>query len=93
MPPNTDGELVARGPSIFAGYLKGPEGNKRIFVQSVVGAVLDSEEIKAFLQDQGASRLLVPERFEFVVALPMTQAGKHDKKALREELRRRLGRP
>jgi non-ribosomal peptide synthetase component E (peptide arylation enzyme) len=34
--------------------------------------------------------LLIPERFEFMDALPMTEAGKHNKKALREDLKRRL---
>jgi len=37
----------------------------------------------------GASKLLVPERFEFVDVLPLTEAGKHDKKALREDIKRK----
>jgi non-ribosomal peptide synthetase component E (peptide arylation enzyme) len=38
----------------------------------------------------GASKLLIPERFELVDVLPLTEAGKHDKKALREEIKRKL---
>jgi acyl-CoA synthetase (AMP-forming)/AMP-acid ligase II len=38
----------------------------------------------------GASKLLLPERFEFVDVLPLTEAGKHDKKALREEIKQKL---
>jgi non-ribosomal peptide synthetase component E (peptide arylation enzyme) len=42
------------------------------------------------MEGKGASKLLIPERFEFVNALPMTEAGKHDKKALREDIKRRI---
>ena len=156
LPPNTDGELSGKGPSIFAGYLKNPEENKKVFtaegffrtgdmariddegniritgrikdiiirggenispvqveelllshpgisdaavigipdkelgekvcayIQPVAGVELDPEDIKAFMESRGASKMLIPERFAFIDALPMTQAGKHDKKALRE---------
>jgi non-ribosomal peptide synthetase component E (peptide arylation enzyme) len=43
------------------------------------------------MENKGASKLLVPERFEFVEDLPLTQAGKHDKKALREDIKRKIG--
>ncbi len=43
------------------------------------------------MEASGASKLLVPERFEFVDSFPMTQAGKHDKKVLKKELIARLG--
>ncbi|MCX7857755.1 MAG: hypothetical protein N2513_07230 [Deltaproteobacteria bacterium] len=43
------------------------------------------------MDDQGASKLLIPERFEFVNSIPTTEAGKHDKKALREDIKRKLG--
>lgn len=161
---NTEGELAATGPSIFAGYLKNPEENARAFtadgffrtgdramidswgnisitgrikdiiirggenispaqveqlllaypgiadaavigmpdealgervcayIQSAPGVSLSTEDIEAFMRNQGASRLLIPERFEFVDSLPMTQAAKHDKKALREDIQRRLKR-
>jgi non-ribosomal peptide synthetase component E (peptide arylation enzyme) len=60
------------------------------YIQPAAGVKLDPEKIKAFMEDKGASKLLIPERFEFMDALPMTEAVKHDKKALREDLKRRL---
>lgn len=161
LPVNADGELAAKGPGIFAGYLKNPEENKKVFtpngffrtgdmariddsgniritgrikdiiirggenispaqveelllshpgiadaavigipdnelgervcayVQSVAGVELAPEDIKAFMENRGASKLLIPERFEFIDTLPMTRAGKHDKKNLRKDINRR----
>ena len=161
--PNKDGELVTKGPGIFAGYLKNPEENKKSFtpdgffrtgdqaridgsgnlkitgrikdliirggenitpaqveellcshpdildaavigmpdqefgekvcayIQPASGVKIDPEEIKAFMERKGASKLLIPERFEFIDSLPMTEAGKHNKKALREDIKRKLG--
>jgi 2,3-dihydroxybenzoate-AMP ligase/mycobactin salicyl-AMP ligase len=158
-----EGELVTKGPGIFAGYLKNPEENKKSFlrrgffrtgdrakidlsgnlkitgrikdiiirggenispamveellcshpgiaeaavigmpdkelgekvcayVRLAEGATLDPGEIKSFMDSQGASKLLIPERFEFVTVLPLTEAGKHDKKALREDIRNKIG--
>ncbi len=163
LPPNTDGELAAKGPTIFAGYLKNPEENKKCFtkdgffrtgdqaridnrgyikitgrikdliirggenispaqveellcehpkiadaavigmpdkelgekvcayVRPAPGAKPDPEEIKAFMEKHGASKLLIPERFEFVESFPMTQAGKHDKKALKADIKQKMG--
>ena len=31
MPPNTQGELLLKGPSVFAGYYKNPEENAKVF--------------------------------------------------------------
>jgi 2,3-dihydroxybenzoate-AMP ligase len=162
LPPNKDGELVTKGPGIFAGYLKNPEENKKNFTHdgffktgdqartvdsghlkitgrikdliirggenitpaqveellcshpcildaAVIGMPdqefgekvcayirtasrvrIDPDEIKAFMERKGASKLLIPERFEFVDSLPMTEAGKHNKKALREDIKRKL---
>jgi 2,3-dihydroxybenzoate-AMP ligase/mycobactin salicyl-AMP ligase len=161
--PDQDGELVAKGPGIFAGYLKNQEENLRSFTQDgffrtgdqariddkgylkitgrikdiiirggenispaqveellcscpgvadaavigmpdkelgekvcayvkpAAGAKIDAEGIKAFMEDRGASKLLIPERFEWAEDLPLTQAGKHDKKALREDIKRKMG--
>jgi 2,3-dihydroxybenzoate-AMP ligase len=162
-PPNTDGELSAKGPAIFAGYLKNPEENKKAFtpdgffrtgdmarmdeagyvritgrikdliirggenvspgqveelvgacpgvadvavigmpdkdlgekvcayVRRAPGAAVSAADITAFMEGRGASKLLIPERFVFVDTLPMTEAGKHDKKALREDIKRHIG--
>jgi 2,3-dihydroxybenzoate-AMP ligase len=163
LPPNRDGELTAKGPGIFAGYLKNPEENKKSFtsdgffrtgdqaridehgylkitgrikdiiirggenispgqvedllcahpgiadaaiigmpdkevgervcayVRLAAGVKLSPEEIRSFMEAKGASKLLIPERFEFVDTLPMTAAGKHDKKALRKDIKQKLG--
>ena len=163
LPANTDGELAAKGPDIFAGYLKNPEENSKTFtadgffrsgdlaridesgnikitgrikdviirggenispaqveelllahpgitdaavigmpdkelgekvcayIQPVAGVEPDPEEIREFMEVKGASKLLIPERFEFIDNLPMTEAGKHDKKTLREDIKRHLG--
>jgi len=61
------------------------------YIKLAEGVKLDPEEIKSFMEGKGASKLLIPERFEFINALPMTEAGKHDKKALREDIKRRIG--
>lgn len=163
LPPDQDGELVTKGPGIFAGYLKNPEENEKSFlkggffrtgdraridrsgnlkitgrtkdiiirggenispamveellcthpgiaeaavigmpnkelgekvcayVRLTEGVKLDPEDIKSFMESQGASKLLIPERFEFLSILPLTEAGKHDKKALREDIKRKIG--
>ena len=54
------------------------------------GTKLTFEEMVAFLKDQGAGVLLLPERLEVVDKLPMTAVGKIDKKALREDIAERL---
>jgi 2,3-dihydroxybenzoate-AMP ligase len=162
LPPGTDGELAARGPGIFAGYLRNTAENERAFtkegffrtgdlarmdndgnvtitgrIKDVInrggekitpaqveklllahpkiadaavvgmpdralgekicayirvepGASLDHEGIKTFMEDIGASKLLIPDRVELVDTLPLTEAGKHDKKALREDIRHKL---
>jgi len=46
-----------------------------------------------FLKGVGASVQQLPERIEFVRELPMTKVGKVDKKALREDIRKRLVAP
>jgi len=61
------------------------------YIRPVSGSKLDPEEIKRSMESRGASKLLIPERFEFVDSIPMTQAGKHDKKALREDIKRKIG--
>jgi 2,3-dihydroxybenzoate-AMP ligase/mycobactin salicyl-AMP ligase len=163
LPPDQEGELVTKGPGIFAGYLKNPEENEKSFlrggffrtgdrakitrsgnlkitgrtkdiiirggenispamveeilcshpsiadaavigmpdkdlgekvcayVRLTEGVKMDPEEIKSFMESQGASNLLIPERFEFLSVLPLTEAGKHDKKALREDIKQKIG--
>ena len=60
------------------------------YVTLMPGARLSSEEIIAFLKDKGASVQQLPERIEFLEELPVTKVGKVDKKALREDIKKRL---
>lgn len=60
------------------------------YVRLKPGVKVSPDNIKIFMEKEGASKLLVPERFEFIDALPMTEFGKHDKKALREDIKRCL---
>jgi len=61
------------------------------YIKPVHGKTLEPKEIVDFMESKGASRLLIPERFEFVESLPLTEAGKHDKKALRKDIAKKLG--
>jgi 2,3-dihydroxybenzoate-AMP ligase len=61
------------------------------YIRLAPGGVAEAEVIQKFMENKGASRLLIPEHFVFVDTLPMTQAGKHDKKALRKDIEQRLG--
>ncbi len=61
------------------------------YVQSKPGEKNTFAEIIAFLKAKGASLLQLPERIEFVDAIPLTNIGKPDKKALREDIRKRMG--
>jgi len=162
-PPNTEGELVAKGPGIFTGYLKNPEENKKAFTKDgffrtgdlaiiddkgyvkITGRIKDIiirggenispieieslisthpdvedvsvigmpdkelgeracayikpkagskptlEDIVSFLKGKGASVLQLPERIELIESIPLTKIGKADKKALREDIKKRLG--
>ena len=56
------------------------------------GKGLAFDEMIAFLKQQGAGVLLLPERLELVSTLPETGVGKIDKKALRKDIEERLGR-
>jgi len=60
------------------------------YVRPVAGQALNEKDIQDFMESRGASKLLIPEKFMFVDSLPMTEAGKHDKKALREDITRRI---
>jgi len=61
------------------------------YIQPVHGVKLDPEDIISFLKSNGASVLQLPERIEFIDAIPLTKVGKADKKALREDIKKRLG--
>jgi 2,3-dihydroxybenzoate-AMP ligase len=60
------------------------------YIQPATGAKVTFEEVIAFLRAEKASVLALPERIEFVEAMPYTPAQKVDKNALREDIRRKL---
>jgi len=162
LPPNTQGELVLKGPGVFTGYYQNPEENKKAFtgdgffrtgdvakidekgyitltgrikeminrggesisateieelinrhpevaavavipmpdpvmgervcayIQPKTGAQLTFDEIISFLRGQKASVIQLPERIEFMDAMPYTGAQKMDKKFLREDIVKKL---
>jgi 2,3-dihydroxybenzoate-AMP ligase len=63
------------------------------YVTLIPGAKLSGNEIITFLKGKGASVQQLPERTEFIEELPTTKVGKVDKKALREDIKKRLERP
>jgi non-ribosomal peptide synthetase component E (peptide arylation enzyme) len=60
------------------------------YIQPKPGATLTFEKIIAYLKAQKASVLQLPERIEFIEAMPFTKAEKVDKKFLREDIERKL---
>jgi 2,3-dihydroxybenzoate-AMP ligase len=44
----------------------------------------------AHLKNAGASVMQLPERLELIEGMPLTKVGKRDKKALREDITRKL---
>lgn len=161
-PPGREGELAAKGPGIFTGYLNNPQANQdaftedgyfrtgdlavidrkgviritgRIkdiiirggenisvkdvedmisshpnveyvavvgmpdadlgeqvcaFIQPVAGAKLSHEDVIGHMKKMDAAKGHYPARTEFVGQIPLTAAGKADKKVLREEIRNKL---
>jgi 2,3-dihydroxybenzoate-AMP ligase/mycobactin salicyl-AMP ligase len=61
-------------------YIKPKEGERITF-----------EEIISHLKEKKASVLQLPERIEFVDSMPLTAANKIDKRALREDIKKRIG--
>jgi non-ribosomal peptide synthetase component E (peptide arylation enzyme) len=60
------------------------------YIQPKPGATLTFEKIIAYLKAQKASVLQLPERIEFIEAMPFTKAEKVDKKFLKEDIERKL---
>jgi 2,3-dihydroxybenzoate-AMP ligase len=163
VPPGHEGELLAKGPTVFTGYFKSHEDNQTTFTRdgffktgdlakidesgtvtitgriketilrggetisavaierliashpgvaeaAVIGmpdkvlgericayvalkggASLAFQELVAYLRSLGASVLQLPERLEIMNAIPRTKIGKADKKALKDDIRKKLG--
>jgi 2,3-dihydroxybenzoate-AMP ligase len=60
------------------------------YVKLKAQAMLTFEGVVSFLKSQGASVLQLPERVEFIDAMPLTQSGKIDKRALGEDIAKKL---
>jgi len=160
--PGVEGELAAKGPGVFTGYLKNPQANQKEFtpdgyfrtgdlatidengtiritgrikdiiirggeniaardvedlisscpdveyvaavgmpdpdlgeqvcayVKPAKGAVISYEDIIAHLDKLGASKILYPARIEVVEEMPLTAAGKADKKVLKKDIEKKL---
>jgi 2,3-dihydroxybenzoate-AMP ligase len=69
-----------------------PDMGERVcaYIQPKPGAKLSFNEIISFLKDRKASVLQLPERIEFVDAMPFTKAEKVDKTALREDIEKKI---
>jgi non-ribosomal peptide synthetase component E (peptide arylation enzyme) len=52
---------------------------------------LTFEEMIAHLKKVGASVMQLPERLELIESMPLTKVGKRDKKALKEDISKKLG--
>ncbi|MFW6148180.1 MAG: AMP-binding enzyme, partial [Thermodesulfobacteriota bacterium] len=60
------------------------------YIQAKSGAQLSFDEIISFLKEQKASVLQLPERIEFIDAMPYTAAQKMDKQTLRKDIAKKL---
>jgi 2,3-dihydroxybenzoate-AMP ligase/mycobactin salicyl-AMP ligase len=88
-------ELISQHPGVAAvGVVPMPDpllGEKACaYIQPKEKANLDFEEIISFLKSKKASVLHLPERIEFIDAMPYTAAQKLDKKALRKDIERKI---
>ena len=60
------------------------------YIQPKAGAQLSFDEIISFLKAQKASVMQLPERIEFIDAMPYTGAEKVDKRSLRQDIEKKL---
>lgn len=60
------------------------------YIEPKPGAKLTFDEIISFLESKQASVLQLPERIEFIEAMPYTAAHKLDKKALRKDIEEKI---
>jgi len=60
------------------------------YIQTKPGVELSFDEIISFLRNKNASVLQLPERIEFVDSLPLTKSNKLDKRALEEDIKKKI---
>jgi non-ribosomal peptide synthetase component E (peptide arylation enzyme) len=87
--------LITRHPGVAAVAvipMPDPLMGERVcaYVQPKAGARLTFEEIISFLKGQKASVLQLPERIEFIDAMPYTGVQKTDKRSLQEDIAKKL---
>lgn len=61
------------------------------YVKPASGSQPGFDDLISFLKSKGASVLQLPERIEYIDSIPLTKVGKADKRALREDIKKRLG--
>jgi 2,3-dihydroxybenzoate-AMP ligase len=87
--------LITRHPAVAAVAvipMPDPLMGERVcaYIQPKAGARLTFEEVISFLKGQKASVLQLPERIEFIDAMPYTGAQKTDKRSLQEDISKKL---
>jgi len=60
------------------------------YIRMFSDANVDENTIKKLMENKGASKILIPERFVCMDVFPLTPAGKVDKKALRADIQQRI---
>ncbi|MBW2207353.1 MAG: AMP-binding protein [Deltaproteobacteria bacterium] len=61
------------------------------YIKRVAGSKIGDEEITRHLEEMEASKIHYPARIEFVEDIPLTAAGKADKKVLKKDIEDKLG--
>jgi 2,3-dihydroxybenzoate-AMP ligase/mycobactin salicyl-AMP ligase len=87
--------LITRHPAVAAVAvipMPDPLMGERVcaYIQPKAGAHLTFEEVISFLKGQKASVLQLPERIEFIDAMPYTGVQKTDKRSLQEDITKKL---
>ena len=87
--------LITRHPAVAAVAvipMPDPLMGERVcaYIQPKAGARVTFEEVISFLKGQKASVLQLPERIEFIDAMPYTGAQKTDKRVLQEDISKKL---
>jgi 2,3-dihydroxybenzoate-AMP ligase len=87
--------LITRHPGVAAVAvipMPDPLMGERVcaYIQPKAGARLTFEEVISFLKGQKASVLQLPERIEFIDAMPYTGVQKTDKRFLQEDISKKL---
>jgi 2,3-dihydroxybenzoate-AMP ligase/mycobactin salicyl-AMP ligase len=87
--------LITRHPAVAAAAvipMPDPLMGERVcaYIQPKAGARLAFEDVISFLKGQKASVLQLPERIEFIDAMPYTGVQKTDKRFLQEDIAKKL---